>query len=138
MHLHIATGMLAALWAGVVFGISFIAQPAKFGVAGLGKALAVLIGRRIFRIMHCVEAALAVAVLALAAGAHAAHVSLLIACAATLAFQAAVLMPRLSKRVDAVVDGQVLPASRDHIIFSLLELVKLAMLILFSAFTACQ
>jgi hypothetical protein len=51
-------GLLAALTAGVVVGVSFIAQPVKFTAAGIGLAEQVRIGSVIFHASHKVQLAL--------------------------------------------------------------------------------
>lgn len=131
MQSHTILLFVTTLWSGLVLGISFVAQPAKFGAAGLQRDTALSVGRRIFRAMHAVEAVFGAAALMLLAGAPAPVLRLVAAAVAILALQATVLMPRLSRRVDQVLAGQVLPKSADHMVFAVLELIK------FGALAAC-
>lgn len=132
MNYQLLSLFLATLWAGVVLGISFIAQPAKFGAAGLSRAVALSVGRRIFRAMHWAEGALALATLASALGGGLARLYLPLLCALILIGQVGIAMPRLSKRVDAILGGQPLAKSLDHVVFAALELIKFLALIVFS------
>lgn len=128
--------VVCTLWAGLVIGISFVAQPAKFGAAGLRRDTALSVGRRIFRAMHGVEAVFAVASVLLAMGAGARISTLIGAAVLILVVQASVLMPRLSRRVDAILAGRDLPKSLDHILFAALEAGKVALLLACTFFLA--
>ena len=128
MYTHNSLLFLTTLWTGVLLGISFIAQPAKFGAAGLSREVALSVGRRIFRAMHWLEAVLGVAAMLLAARAPVPVTALVVTAVCILAVQVGLLMPRLSRRVDQVLAGQVLPKSADHLVFAALELLKLIVL----------
>ncbi len=138
--LGMAAVMAAALWAGVVIGISFIAQPAKFKISELALPVALEVGRRIFNVMHVVECAFAlVALLSVtfagqAGGRLASFDSrwLIYAAAIILFIQIRFLMPPLSKRVDAVLSGKTLPPASLHFYFAFLEVLKTGLLIAFS------
>lgn len=123
---------MATLWAGLILGISFVAQPAKFGAAGLSRATALTVGRRTFRAMHWVELGIGFGVLAVALYGDRRHLYLLAVSIAILFVQVLVLMPRLSKRVDAVLAGKALQKNPDHMVFALLELMKVGVLVLYA------
>lgn len=121
--------IVCTLWAGFVIGISFVAQSAKFGAAGLRRDVALSVGRRIFRAMHWVEAVLACTCVLLALGAGGRVSGMIGAAVLILVVQVGVLMPRLSRRVDQVMAGRKLPKSVDHILFAVLETGKVALLL---------
>jgi hypothetical protein len=132
MNLQTSSALMATLWAGLILGISFVAQPAKFGAAGLSRATALTVGRRTFRAMHWVELGIGFGVLAVALYGDRRHLYLLAVSIAILFVQVLVLMPRLSKRVDAVLAGKALQKNPDHMVFALLELMKVGVLVLYA------
>lgn len=129
MNLSILTFFFCSLWAGIVLGISFVAQPAKFGAAGLTRPVALSVGRRIFRALHWTEIVIALG--AFSAGLHGSskYLHLIIASSAILTIQVTLLMPRLSKQVDMVLMGSSLNKSYDHTIYAALEFAKVGLLI---------
>jgi hypothetical protein len=130
----LATSLASALWAGLVVGISFVAQPAKFKTPQLTRNVALATGRRIFRSMHAAEAVLALACLLLANAAEGLLPAWpLLLATLILGLQAFALMPALSLRVDALLAGKPFPPSAHHMIFALLEIAKLLLLLAFSA-----
>jgi hypothetical protein len=128
--------LLATLTIGVVVGISFIAQPAKFSAADVTLAQQVRIGSVIFHASHKVQAVLLLALaLVLVWGARrtlspwAAGVT----AASALALQVAWLMPLLDVRVASLSAGQNLAPQRWlHLGYIVLDLLKLAALLLFA------
>lgn len=132
MNLRTAAMLSPAIWAGVVLGISFVAQPAKFGAPGLSRATALSVGRRIFRAMHWVEAILGLGTIILAINGAPDKVYLVLLAVAILMVQIVWLMPQLSTRVDAILSGIPVNRSAHHFIFAVLEFVKLVLLIVFS------
>lgn len=138
MTSQLTSTLIPTLWAGLVLGISFVAQPAKFGAAGLSKAVALSVGRRIFRVMHCFESVAAVMAIIIALKDKSVNFHLLTLCSFILVFQICVLMPRLSRKVDSILGGQPAVKSLDHVIFAVLELLKFVSLVLFSGLIIFQ
>ncbi len=133
MFLSTASYLLGTLWAGMVIGISFVAQPAKFKTPQLARIAALATGRQIFRSMHAAEAVLASAciLLSIFSASQNADKPLYLA-TGILLMQVFALMPPLSRRVDLLLAGQELCGSSHHLIFAVLEVIKLALLIVFA------
>lgn len=127
-HATTTITLLATLTAGVVIGISFVAQPVKFNAADVALAQQVRIGSVIFHASHQVQ----LVMLVLLAGAMlVARVpsTWLWSCAAAaviaLAVQALVLMPRFDARVAALSAGQALASQPGlHGSYIALEVIK--------------
>ncbi len=135
MYLNVASYLVSILWAGVIVGISFIAQPAKFKTPQLTRTAALATGRQIFRSMHAVEAALATICILLSVFTADQGIQKLIplyAATLILLVQVFILMPPLSRRVDLLLAGQELQSSSHHLLFAVLEVIKLVLLLVFS------
>ncbi len=124
--------LLAALTAGIVIGVSFIAQPVKFSASDVALAQQVRIGSVIFHASHKVQA---VMLLSLAGAMVLARPqpgwawAAAAAAAAALLAQALLLMPRLDARVVALTSGQVpAPEPALHVLYVVLEVAKLLLL----------
>ena len=123
------------LWLGMVVAISFLEAPLKFRAPGITIPLGLGIGRLVFRALNVAEVALAalltVAVIALRpAGAGAA---LLVVAWLILAVQIGVLRPRLDRRATALIAGESLSPSREHVAYIGLEVVKIPLLLALGA-----
>jgi hypothetical protein len=126
-------GLLAALTAGVVVGVSFIAQPVKFTAAGVGLAEQVRIGSVIFHASHKVQLAL---LLGLTVGVCCTRLrapwplALLTVATVGLSIQWLWLMPLFDARVAALSQGQTLPTRPGlHGCYVALEIGKVAALL---------
>ena len=126
-------GAATFLWLGMVLAISFLEAPLKFRAPGVTIPIGLGIGRRVFRALNLVEAALAVIVVAAVATAAPSRtvVTFTAITLAVLGGQLAVVRPRLNRRSDAVLAGED-PArhrSRAHLHYVALELVKVLSLL---------
>jgi hypothetical protein len=127
-----SVALIAVFTAGMVVGISFLAQPVKFMAADVPLAQQVRIGSVIFHASHGAQAAL-LAALSMAM-AMTGQSRLLLWCAwggalAALAVQVALLMPPLDARVAAISAGRSLsPEPSLHVGYAGLELAKVAAL----------
>lgn len=128
MNFHLAALLTTTLWAGAVLGISFVAQPAKFRTPQLPRPIALAAGRQMFRAMHWTESALAVVTMALMLAGGQRHWTVFGAACLLLA-QVGVLMPALSRRVDARLAGAAPAPSAHHGVFAALELAKFVLLL---------
>lgn len=131
----IALAVVALLWAGMVLGISVLETPVKFTAPLLTRAVALDVGRTVFRAFGYVEifwSALS-ALLILIATRRAALPRLstfaFAYCWLAVAFQTAVLRPALWARADLVIAGKSLPIAPYHIYYTGSELLKLIALI---------
>ena len=130
-HARLAVTLLAWLWAGLVLGVSFVATPVKFLAPSLSLADALAVGRVTFESLKWIEC---VAVVALAAavwiaGRRRRELALLGVIAVILLCQYAWMLPVLDARVQTIIDGQDLPPSSLHWIYTVLEFVKVVALV---------
>lgn len=120
---------LAMLLVGVIVGISFVAQPAKFSASGITLAQQVRIGSVIFHASHMVQlgllGALMLAVWGEAWTAALRPFVVVLLVLGLLGLQALWLMPALDARVADLSSGIVLrPAPWLHVTYAALELGK--------------
>lgn len=121
------------LWAGILFGVSFLATPAKFSAPSLTLPVAVDVGRSTFAVLNRVELGCAVLSLGLlAAGAsRASVVRLALGLAALgLLLETLWLLPALEERAQMVIDRGTPPASSLHDVYIGIDAAKLIALLL--------
>ena len=114
------------VWLGMVLSISLLETPLRFRSPGVTVPLALGIGRLVFRALNVAEVVLAVLVTVgcLVAPPGMPGRVLLGLAWLVLAVQAGVLRPRLDRRASAIIAGQALPPSRQHLAYVALELAK--------------
>lgn len=125
------SSLLAWLWAGLILGVSFVATPTKFLAPSLSLPVALDIGRATFHTLRWLEGALAIAVL-ISVVAHRSGtrvVLILAAIIAALLLQYLALLPVLDSRVDIIINGGVVPSSKLHWIYTIVEFTKACLLI---------
>lgn len=117
MSLGPAIGVaLTFVWLGMVLAISFLEAPLKFRAPGVTLPIGLGIGRLVFRALNSAEAFLAAGILiGLAMG----HPPVGVIVASAIVFVALVaqllgVRPRLARRSDVVLAGQIAPRSRAH------------------------
>ena len=130
----------AALWLGLLVGVSFLATPVKFLAPSLTLPVALDVGRHTFAVFNKVESGLAVLLLVLlligsrsVLGRVAATIAGLLVLAETVW-----LLPLLDRRVSLIIAGEVLPASNDHSIYIAMDVAKLVALVLVVCVSARQ
>ncbi|MDE0056019.1 MAG: hypothetical protein OXP28_12570 [Gammaproteobacteria bacterium] len=128
---RLAVTLLAWLWAGLVLGVSFVATPVKFLAPSLSLADALAVGRVTFEALKWIEC---VAVVALAATVwittpRRRELALLGVIVLILLCQYAWMLPILDARVQTIIDGQDLPPSSLHWIYTVLEFLKVVVLV---------
>lgn len=124
---------LIAVWAGLAFGVGFLATPAKFLAPSLSLPVALDVGRHTFRIYNQVELALLAALLIPAALSR----SRLRWCLAlappalVVLLEAAWLIPALDARVAVILagGGARLPPSALHALYIGMEALKVCWLL---------
>lgn len=129
---RLAVTLLAWLWAGLVLGVSFVATPVKFLAPSLSLADALAVGRVTFEALKWIEC---VAVVVLAATVwmttpRRRELALLGVIVLILLCQYVWMLPILDDRVQTIIDGQDLPPSSLHWIYTVLEFVKISLLVL--------
>jgi len=133
------TKAASVFWAGLLVGVSFLATPVKFQAESLSLPVALDVGRATFHLMSKVEIGLTGVVLVLVglALSRGQGNRLIVACAVTIALiviaQAVWLLPELDTRVAARIDGRELESSPLHLIYIVMEIVKLASLLMIAA-----
>ena len=128
--------ILPVLWIGMVMAISFIEAPLKFQAPGITIPLGLGIGRLVFTVLNIVEAVLALALNAVSFWPRVTAIAgsmrvLLAAIVATLVVKIAVVRPPLNARTNEVLQGADPGESPWHYIYIALDLVLLALLIIF-------
>lgn len=98
---------LVLVWAGLSLGVAFVATPAKFLAPSLSLPAALDVGRQTFRVYNRIELAMvvALAMLALAAGASRRRYLALAVPVLVVAAQALWLIPALDARAGAIIGG---------------------------------
>lgn len=133
--MSVSSSVIAAVsfvWLGMVLAISFLEAPLKFRAPGVSLRLGLGIGRVVFRALNRVELLLALLLLgALVRGPQpVTTVVAVVLVAVVLAAQLLVVRPRLNRRSDRALAGEELPRSRVHHAYVVLEVAKLAGLVL--------
>jgi hypothetical protein len=123
-----ASKTLCLLWAGLAFGVSFIATPAKFEAASLSLSTALEVGQATFSISHLVQWGVAAVLVIAAIGSRARWRWLTALPIAALAVQHVLIMPALAQRTAAVMAGAA-PGSSIHVVYIGVELVKIVALV---------
>ena len=119
--------IVCLLWAGMVLGISFLEAPVKFTTPSLTLQVGLDVGRHVFAAFHKVEilwAVLSLVLLWRVPLPRAAQFALGAALIVLLA-QSVWLLPILDARVSLILDGKQPPSAPYHVIYVLLEAVKL-------------
>ena len=128
--------ILPVFWIGLVVAISFIEAPLKFQAPGITIPLGLGIGRLVFTALNIAEGVLALALVAVSlwpkvtAIAGSMRVTLW-AIVATLVVKVAVVRPPLNARTNAVLAGADPGESLWHYVYIALDLVLLALLVIF-------
>ena len=123
---------VAAVWLGMLIGVSFIATPVKFQAAGLDLAVALDVGRLTFGLFALVEWVLAGLLVATMLTARTAwwHRGLAGLLVGILALQTMWLLPALDLRVEAIIAGRMPDPSIHHALYAGLEAGKAVALVL--------
>lgn len=122
--------MVLCLWGGLLLGVSFVATPAKFMAPSLNLPVALDVGRYTFSVFNKVEWGCAGLVAAfLVFSVRQRSVVLLAAILWTiLLLETICLLPALDQRVGLILAGQQPPPSILHVIYIVLDCLKLVTL----------
>jgi hypothetical protein len=118
------------VWLGMVLAISFLETPLKFRAPGITLPLGLGIGRLVFRVLNLAEVGLAILAAAACLSVQPDRVAWVLLGAAwlLLVVQVVVVRRSLDRRVSLIVAGQTPPPSRGHLVYIVLELVKVILL----------
>ena len=125
--------IVAAIWAGALLGVSFLATPIKFRARTLPYHAALEVGRVTYFYFTRIEWALLAILVALTAAGPppgAIDVALLAAVAALIVLQGAWLIRHMDRRVTAALKSRTRPPpSRTHQLYIATEIAKVAALV---------
>lgn len=121
------------MWAGITIGVSMLATPVRFTAQSITRPIALDVGRVVFSALNKAELALLVALLIVVRVAGLTRKWWGICAFLTLVVlaQGVWLIPELSARTDIIISGGRPPPSYAHAIYSSLELMKIAALLIF-------
>jgi hypothetical protein len=114
------------VWLGMVLAISFVEAPLKFRAPGVTLQVGLGIGRLVFRALNVFEYVFVIVIgtaLFTRETAAALNIAVCVAVGALLA-QTILVRPLLTRRTDAVLDGDAGRRSGAHFAYGALELVK--------------
>jgi hypothetical protein len=131
---HITIIITTLLWSGMVVGISFLESWVKFKTPSLTRAVGLDVGRTVFHAFHKTQFILLIVLIILSV---VAQLSMwdwfaLILIAFIFLVQNFWFFSVLSKRVDLIAAGNILPKSKVHALYGILEVLKLVLLLGFS------
>ena len=120
-------------WAGFVSSISFMEAWLKFRAPGVTLHIGLSIGKKIFTALNRVEWVFLALFSATLFGSMEAEpvraIPLLVILLAILLIQTFLLLPRMTKRIVRIENGETLEKSILHVYFGLAELVKVVILV---------
>jgi hypothetical protein len=122
---------IAFIWFGMTAGISLLETPVKFTAPTVTREVALDVGRVVFAALTQAEFVALILLLILVRISGRAR-QLLLVCGALAAIQiaqAAWLLPELSERTQQIIEGVEPAASTAHGTFSVLQLLKLSLLL---------
>ena len=133
MKFIIITLLIIGIWIGLVLGISFLEAPLKFKAPGITLKNGLSIGRLVFGASNKLQLIL-LFLLILTMMRHFYLelywvMFLTLGLTVVMGFQSLYLLPLLDYRVEQILNDQEVPHSYDHILFVLLELLKVGLLI---------
>ena len=121
--------VLMLVWAGVTIGGSLIAAPAKFGAPSLDLRMALEVGHEQFFWIWIAERVLCAVLICALVFRPAAARWWLAAPILVFALQQLFVVPLLDARTVRIIVGETVPESRLHLVFAVLEFVKVAALV---------
>jgi hypothetical protein len=124
--------MLAAIWFGMLLGVSFLATPAKFLAPSLSLPVALDVGRHTFAVFNKAEWILAALLLgfALAQARTWLFMTAAVIAALLVAAETLWLLPLLDERVGMIIAGQQPGPAHLHAVYVAFEVTKLVALLL--------
>lgn len=120
-----------AIWAGTLFGVSFLATPAKFLAPSLTLPVALDVGRHTFSVFNKMEwgfSLLAILLMISTTQSRMTRGATGLAILVTIV-ESAWLLPLLDSRVGLIMEGQTPPPSVHHALYIIFEVTKLGALL---------
>jgi hypothetical protein len=124
---------LTFLWIGFVCAISFMEAWLKFTAQGVSLSVGLSIGQVVFNALNKVELVIVIliSVLVLSSKENKIHDSAFVLALIILLSQTFWLLPMLSSRIDLILSGSTPLKSNLHLIFIILEAVKVSALLIY-------
>ena len=125
--------VIVYIWVGFVGAISFMEAWLKFRAEGVTRSIGLSIGRLVFFSLNKVEIIFVFLILVLVYFLKKnkfsiSHLNVLIIPILIVVFQTLYLLPILDKRAKLIIDGEILPSSNFHILYVILEVIKISTL----------
>ena len=120
--------MVCLLWAGMILGISFLEAPVKFSAPSLTLPVGLDVGRQVFGVFNKVEVVWALAGVGLLLAHRRPRPGVwlpVVFAAVVVALQTLWLLPLLDQRVSLILAGQTPPPAPYHVVYIVLEALKL-------------
>jgi|TARA_B100001146_G_C16154769_1_gene422846 hypothetical protein len=124
------------IWAGLIFGVSFIATPVKFQAPNLTMPVALEVGKATFHLFNVIEWSVIITAIILTAISASKKWFMPIILFALLAIQTFWLLPILDIRADEVIAGGAPYPEHYHLFYIVAEILKLTFTI--TAAWACS
>ena len=128
------TTIVILLWAGMILGISFLESWVKFKAKLLTKPVGLDVGRTVFSAFHIAQWVLFLLIMSmmLFTWFSISNWLLIVGIGLILIVQTLWLHPQLKHRINMIIAGQIPKLSALHGIYTVLELIKLLLLVGFS------
>jgi hypothetical protein len=128
---HLLAAMILLLWAGMVLGISFLEAWVKFKAPSLTKAVGLDVGRTVFRAFQNAQWGFLIILLAVILFAAVAKSYFLVPLllGVLLSLQVFWLFPKLNQRAEFIIANKEPGKSKAHMLYALLEMIKLFLLL---------
>ncbi len=128
------TTIVILLWAGMILGISFLESWVKFKAKLLTKPVGLDVGRTVFSAFHIAQWVLFLLIMSmmLFTWFSISNWLLIVGIGLILIVQTLWLHPQLKHRINMIIAGQIPKPSALHGIYTVLELIKLLLLVGFS------
>lgn len=126
--------VLALFWLGFLAGVSFLATPVKFLAPSLTLPVALDVGRQTFAILNPMELLFVILLSGVAAlawrstGPGRVTLAMTVVLLLLVLAQMLWLLPVLDARVEVILQGGTPPASRLHLLYIVMDVVKLLIL----------
>ena len=125
--------LFSGIWLGLVIGLSFIEAPLKFTAPGITTELGLGIGRIVFGVLNKIEITMTLLFAIIAYNKRKEMVAVLkgaiVLLIAIVVFQSLYLLPVLDERAVRLLAGEELEMSMHHIMYIIVEVVKLPALL---------
>ena len=124
------------IWSGLLIGISFMEAPLKFTAPNITTELGLGIGKIVFTALNRVEILIALCLIVALYIVKASRKTWLLYSLPLfiLLIQSLWLLPVLNLRIDNIVIGIAVPPSKHHVIFIILEAIKLISILMAGTF----